>query len=73
MVELFADLNSLVVLTDEISLPGGVCVWLTAEKRGWLSGRYYVANWDVEELLSRKKEIVEKDLFKMRLTYQEVS
>ncbi|EXJ86202.1 hypothetical protein A1O1_06572 [Capronia coronata CBS 617.96] len=55
------------ILTDDISLPGGVCVWLTAEKRGWLSGRYYCANWDVDELLSRKNEIVERDLFKMRL------
>jgi hypothetical protein len=57
----------LAVLTDDISLPGGVCVWLTAEKRGWLSGRYYCANWDVDELVARKEEIVEKDLFKMRL------
>jgi hypothetical protein len=37
------------------------------EDKSWLGGRYISAVWDVEELLSRKQEIVERDLFKLRL------
>ncbi|KXG51992.1 Short-chain dehydrogenase/reductase SDR [Penicillium griseofulvum] len=56
------------VLIDDISLPGGFCVWLTKAKRDWLSGRFISSNWDVNELESRKDGIVAKDLFKFTLT-----
>lgn len=56
------------VLTDDIGLCGGFCVWLTKERREWLSGRWLDARWDVEELERRKRDIVEKDLLKFRLT-----
>ena len=55
-------------LIDDVELAGGFCVWLTKEKREWLSGRYLDARWDVEELERRKGDIVSKDLLKFRLT-----
>ncbi|KAL2840494.1 hypothetical protein BJY01DRAFT_249958 [Aspergillus pseudoustus] len=55
------------MFVDDISLPGGLCVWLTKGERGWLSGRYICANWDMDELAARREEIVAGDKFKMRL------
>jgi len=55
------------VLIDDVGLCGGFCVWLTKEKRDWLSGRYLDARWDIEELLRNKEEVVSKDLLKFRL------
>jgi hypothetical protein len=40
---------------------------LTKERREWLSGRYISVNWDVDELVSMKDEIVAKDKLKMRM------
>ncbi|KAI1208443.1 uncharacterized protein F4807DRAFT_152188 [Annulohypoxylon truncatum] len=56
-------------LIDSPALCGGFCVWLCAEKekRRWMNGRLLSATWDVEELLSKHKEIVEKDLLKFRM------
>jgi hypothetical protein len=39
-------------------LPGAFCVWLATPEAAFLKGRYLWANWDVEELKSRKAEIV---------------
>ncbi|KAF2432453.1 NAD(P)-binding protein [Tothia fuscella] len=55
------------LLVDDVGLAGGFCVWLTKEKREWLSGRYLDAKWDVDELVRRKDEIVGKDLLKLRM------
>jgi hypothetical protein len=52
---------------DDEDLAGAFCVWLSREKRGWLSGRYVSCNWDVGELEAKKGEIVERDLLKMRM------
>lgn len=55
-------------LTDDPGLCGAFCVWLTKEEgKLWLGGRHLEANWDVDELVGRKKEIVEGDLLKTRL------
>ncbi|KAJ5991624.1 Short-chain dehydrogenase/reductase SDR [Penicillium canescens] len=54
-------------LIDDVSLPGGFCVWLTKMKRAWLSGRFLVSGWDVTELESQKERIVAEDKFKFRL------
>lgn len=54
-------------LTTSPEMAGGFSVWLTSERRPWLSGRYVDARWDVEELLKRKEEIVAKDLLKFRM------
>jgi hypothetical protein len=56
------------VLIDTVDLGGGLCVWLTKERRGWLNGRWIDARWDVDELERRKDEIVEKDYLKFRMT-----
>ncbi|KAK7985309.1 hypothetical protein PG996_005449 [Apiospora saccharicola] len=56
------------VLVDKPTLPAHSLVWLTKERRTWLSGRWASVNWDMEELEGRKDEIVEKDLLKFRLT-----
>lgn len=44
-------------------------MWLTkdAEEKRWLSGRFLSAKWDVEELVGRREEVVEKDMLKMRI------
>ncbi|KAI4930889.1 uncharacterized protein J4E92_004723 [Alternaria infectoria] len=52
---------------DSPELVGGTAVWLCQEKAKFLSGRFIAANWDVEDLLSRKEEIVKDDLLKLTL------
>ena len=54
-------------LPDSPDLAGGFVVWLVKEKRLWLSGRYLSANWDVDELCAKQKEIVKSDKLKMRM------
>ena len=54
------------VLVDDVELCGGYCVWLTKEKREWLSGRYVCSEWDTDELENMKDEIVKGD--KLRFT-----
>ncbi|KAL6160038.1 hypothetical protein ACJQWK_09240 [Exserohilum turcicum] len=51
-------------LTDDVKLCGAFCVWLSREKRMWLSGRLLSATWDVDELLEKKDQIQEQDLLK---------
>ncbi|KAI1429368.1 hypothetical protein F5Y12DRAFT_727927 [Xylaria sp. FL1777] len=55
------------VLVDEPPLPAHTMVWMSKEHRLWLSGRYVSVNWDMEELESKKKQIVEDNLFKFRM------
>lgn len=52
---------------DSVELCGAFLVWLVKERREWLSGRYLSANWDVEELESKKDAIVSGDQLKMRM------
>ena len=42
-------------------------MWLTKEKREWLSGRYVSANWDINELEKMQKEILDGDKLKFRM------
>ena len=44
--------------------------YLTGERRAWLAGRYLSANWDMDELMSKKDEIVEKDLLKFKMRFE---
>ena len=55
------------LLVDEPELPGGFIVWLCSGKADWAKGRYLSAQWDVEELLAMKDEIVRDDLMVNRL------
>lgn len=56
-----------VSLVDKVELGADMTVWLTAERREWLAGRYVAVNWDVDELLGKKEKIVKEDLLKVRL------
>ncbi|TQS32593.1 hypothetical protein Golomagni_07085 [Golovinomyces magnicellulatus] len=58
------------ILIDNASLCADVVSWLTQEKRDWLAGRYISVNWDMEELLAKKDEIIEDDKLKMRIQWQ---
>ena len=55
------------MLADEEGLAGAFCVWLTKEKREWLSGRFVSCNWDVDELEVMKEKIFEGDMLKYRM------
>ncbi|OAL21434.1 hypothetical protein AYO20_11371 [Fonsecaea nubica] len=55
------------LLVAEPELPADTLVWLTRERREWLAGRYVSVPWDMEGLLAKKDEIVEKDLLKLKL------
>ncbi|KAF2679922.1 NAD(P)-binding protein [Lentithecium fluviatile CBS 122367] len=55
------------LLSDDERLAGAMCVWLSGEKRAWLSGRYVSCNWDVGELEAKKTQIVQEDLLKFRM------
>jgi hypothetical protein len=34
----------------------------------WLTGRFVSANWDVEEIMSKQKEIVDNNLLKWKMS-----
>ncbi len=55
------------ILDDRPQLAGDTMVWLTAEKRDWLAGRYVSVNWDMEQFLEKKEKIEKGDLLKVRL------
>ncbi|KAF5848988.1 hypothetical protein GGP41_010076 [Bipolaris sorokiniana] len=50
---------------DSAELVGGTAVWVCQEKARWLSGRFVSVNWDVEDLLERKGEVLEGDLLRL--------
>lgn len=53
---------------DTPELVGGVAVWLASEKARFLSGRAIAAQWSVDDLVEREKEIVEGGLLRMEMT-----
>jgi hypothetical protein len=55
-------------LTDSPELGSDTLLWLTAERREWLAGRFVNAAWDMDEVLEKKDRIVKEDHLKMRLT-----
>lgn len=55
------------ILSDDEGLAGAFCVWLSKEKREWLSGRFVSCNWDVIELQRMREDIVKDDLLKYRM------
>ena len=46
-------------------LVGGTAVWLCSRNADWLNGRFVAANWDVNELVERKDEILENGLLQI--------
>jgi hypothetical protein len=67
LTDLAKDLPIAHLLSDTPELAGETMVWLSSEKREWLAGRYVSVNWDMEEFMCKKDEIVEKDLLKVRM------
>ena len=53
---------------DTARLSGDVGVWLATGDKAYLSGRHISANWDVEDLEARKKEIVDGKRLQVALT-----
>ena len=54
-------------LIDKPNLAAGFIVWLCSGKADWARGRYLNAQWDVEELLAMRAEILADDLLVNRL------
>ncbi|KAF2024132.1 NAD(P)-binding protein [Setomelanomma holmii] len=54
---------------DTPELVGGVGVWLASweQSRDFLSGRFVTANWDVDDLVKMKEQILEWNLLKMNI------
>lgn len=55
------------VFTETPELPADTIVWLTAEKREWLGGRYVNVTWDMGELEEKKEAIVGGNKLKVKL------
>ncbi|KAL2822270.1 hypothetical protein BDW59DRAFT_173921 [Aspergillus cavernicola] len=51
----------------EVKLAGDFVVWLASAEAEFLAGRFVWVNWDVEELVARKGDILEKDLLRSDL------
>lgn len=56
------------ILTDTAELPADTLVWLCNQRRDWLSGRFMSVSWDMEELEQKKQDILQRNLFKFRVT-----
>ena len=56
-------------LPDCPDIAGDTIAWLAAERREWLGGRYVSCTWDMEELMTKKDEIIERDMLKMRMAF----
>lgn len=54
-------------LVDDPELAAGFTVWLCSGKADWAKGRYLSSNWDVDELMQLKDQIVQDDLLVNRL------
>jgi len=54
-------------LIDKPELAAGFIVWLCSGKADWARGRYLSSNWDVDELLKMKEQIINNDLLVNRL------
>jgi NAD(P)-dependent dehydrogenase (short-subunit alcohol dehydrogenase family) len=55
-------------LPHKPEIAGITIVWLAAVRKLWLAGRYVSCPWDMEELSSRKDEIVERYKLKMKMS-----
>ena len=52
---------------DTPELVGGTVVWLATEKARFLGGKFVNVNWDVEELVERKEQIVNGEDLKITM------
>ena len=56
-------------LRDEPGMAGDTIVWLAAQRKEWLGGRYVSCAWDMEELVGMEGEIVRGDKLKLRMVF----
>ncbi|EXJ76367.1 uncharacterized protein A1O5_00875 [Cladophialophora psammophila CBS 110553] len=63
-----AKIGNTAVSMDSVDLPAHFAVWLVSPEAEFLKSRLVWANWDVEEMKTRKQEILEKDLLRLELT-----
>ncbi|KAF9775557.1 hypothetical protein IL306_006328 [Fusarium sp. DS 682] len=54
-------------LNDTAELAADTMVWLSCERRDWLSGRFITVNWDMEDLENKKQAILQGNLLKFRM------
>lgn len=54
-------------LVDQPNLAAGFIVWLCSGRADWAQGRYLNAQWDVDELLAKRDDILKDDLLVNRL------
>src|SRR5271169_2515792 len=54
--------------TDSPELAGGVALWLTTTEAEFLNGKYMSANWDVDEVVAKKEEILDEKLLTLGLS-----
>ncbi|KAL8705874.1 MAG: hypothetical protein Q9201_001022 [Fulgogasparrea decipioides] len=54
-------------LIDKPELAADTIVFLVAEKREWLKGRYISCTWDMPEFLRKREEIISGDKLKLKL------
>ncbi|PVH98670.1 putative short-chain dehydrogenase, partial [Periconia macrospinosa] len=52
---------------DHVDLPGHFCVWLVSPEAQFLRGKFVWTNWDVDELMARKEEILGSDVLDLKL------
>ncbi|EHK24038.1 uncharacterized protein TRIVIDRAFT_46068 [Trichoderma virens Gv29-8] len=57
----------------EASLTGDFTAWLGSEEASFLDGRFVWVNWDVDELLARKQEILDNNMYKTALAGAETN
>ncbi|KIK71673.1 hypothetical protein GYMLUDRAFT_211961 [Collybiopsis luxurians FD-317 M1] len=57
----------MIFLEDTPELAAHSIVFYTKERRDWLAGRYISAQWDVNDLLAKKGEIIAGDKLKVRM------
>ncbi|KUI53482.1 Versicolorin reductase [Cytospora mali] len=55
------------LFVDTPQIGADTIVYLTSEKRQWLSGRYINCTWDMPELLAQEEDIVKGDKLKVRM------
>lgn len=54
-------------LVDKPELAAGFIVWLCSGKADWATGRYLSSDWDVNEFVQMKDQIIKNDLLVNRL------
>ncbi|KAM0546271.1 hypothetical protein ACHAPJ_010954 [Fusarium lateritium] len=54
---------------DKPDVAGDTIVWLGADRKEWLGGRYISCVWDMEEVMQKKDEIISEDKLKLRMTF----